>query len=220
MKVSVPILLTAVMAIATTACGSSSKSTKTAAEASTVVNPVYTAPEVVFMGDSITAWWSMPTYFPARRYDDKGVPGNTTAEMLARFSTDVLAYDPKVVIILGGTNSLGYVSNEQVESELEAMYTAAQQAGIKVVACTITPRRPTASDSRGDLTPQIVEVNQWIRNYATANGITVADYYPALAGPDGWLPQNLTVDFVHLTPEAYAIITPVAANAISAAEQK
>jgi len=220
MKVSVSVLLAAVMVIAATACGSSSRQISSTAEASTVSNPVYAAPDVVFMGDSITAWWSMPTYFPAKRYDDKGVPGNTTAQMLARFQSDVIAYNPKAVIILGGTNSLGYVSNEQVEGELQGMYSAAQQAGIKVIACTITPRRPTSSDSRGDLTPQIVTVNEWIRNYSAANGIVVADYYPALAGPDGWLPQNLTVDFVHLTPEAYSIITPIAANAIATAEQQ
>ncbi|HUO60240.1 MAG TPA: GDSL-type esterase/lipase family protein [Candidatus Acidoferrales bacterium] len=221
MKVPVPVLLV-VLVLIMTACGTQTRPTTTtaAAAASTTGNPVYTAPEVVFMGDSITAWWNMPTYFPGKHYDDEGVPGNTTAQMLTRFSSDVIAYNPKVVVILGGTNSLGYVSNEEVESELQGMYTAAQQAGIKVVACTITPRRPTASDARGDLTPQIVAVNEWIRNYCANNGIVVADYYPALAGPDGWLPENLTVDFVHLTPEAYSIITPIAAQAIASAEQQ
>jgi lysophospholipase L1-like esterase len=170
----------------------------------------------VFMGDSITAWWDLKTYFPGSYYLDKGVPGNTTAQMLARFDVDVIAHQPKVVVILGGTNSIGYVSNEQVEQELQAMYTAAQQAGIRVVACTITPRRPSASDARGDLTPQILVVNEWIKQYAAANGIVVADYYLALAGPDGLLPKNLTTDFVHLTPAAYEKITPVADREIAA----
>ncbi|HEX8925072.1 MAG TPA: GDSL-type esterase/lipase family protein [Terriglobales bacterium] len=216
MRVPAPFLL--LLVLLTTACGTGLPPSRTTTQASQVMNPVYAAPDVVFMGDSITAWWSMPSYFPGKRYDDKGVAGNTTAQMLARFSTDVVALNPKVVVVLGGTNSLGYVPNEQVEGELQAMYTAAKQAGIKVVACTITPRRPTPDDSRGDLTPQIVAVNQWIRDYAAMNGIVVADYYPALAGPDGWLPENLTVDFVHLTPEAYSIITPIAANAIASAE--
>jgi len=168
----------------------------------------------VFMGDSITAWWNLQEYFPGYNYIDKGVPGNTTAQMLARFDTDVIANHPGTVIILAGTNSIGYVSNEQVEQELQGMYTAAQHAGIRVVVCTITPRRPSPIDPRGDLTPTILVVNEWIKQYAAANGIEVADYYTALAGPDGWLPEELTTDFVHLTPAAYQTITPIASRGL------
>jgi len=169
---------------------------------------------VVFMGDSLTAWWNLPQYFPAKNYVDKGIPGNTTAQMLARFNSDVIALHPQLVVVWGGTNSLGWVSNEQVEQELASMYGAAQQAGIQVVACTITPRRADGADPR-DLTPEIQEVNAWIRQYAPAHDIQVADYYPALADSEGWLPKDLTVDFVHLNPAGYQIITPIAAASIA-----
>src|SRR5687767_1869684 len=66
-----------------------------------------TPPRIVFMGDSITENWALadPTYFGRDRVN-RGISGQTTAQMLVRFRADVIALRPKVVHILGGTNDV------------------------------------------------------------------------------------------------------------------
>ena len=65
--------------------------------------------DVVFMGDSITDFWQQPrfgAFFPNKRYLDRGISGQTTPQMLVRFRPDVLAFKPKAVVILAGTNDI------------------------------------------------------------------------------------------------------------------
>lgn len=48
---------------------------------------------IVFMGDSITEFWSVidPDYFSVKSYINRGISGQTTPQMLIRFRTDVIA---------------------------------------------------------------------------------------------------------------------------------
>jgi hypothetical protein len=74
---------------------------------------------------------------------NKGVPGNTTDQMLARFQTDVIDLHPDVVHILGGADDakfetwpLGMPCGIDTCGNLEEMSAMAQAAGIKVVVGT------------------------------------------------------------------------------------
>ena len=76
---------------------------------------------VVFMGDSITQDWGIYNagFFEANGYINRGISGQTTSEMLARFRRDVIDLQPKVVVILGGINDIagngGEISLEKIE---------------------------------------------------------------------------------------------------------
>ena len=61
---------------------------------------------VVFFGDSITDIWHLEDYFPGKPYINRGIGGQTTPQMLVRFRQDVIDLQPKVVIILAGTNDI------------------------------------------------------------------------------------------------------------------
>jgi len=51
---------------------------------------------VVFLGDSITDYWKLADYFPGQPYINRGVDGQTTPQMLARFRQDAIDLHPKV----------------------------------------------------------------------------------------------------------------------------
>ena len=83
---------------------------------------------VVFFGDSITDNWSKPDYggfFPGKPYVNRGIGGQTTAQMLLRFRADVVELQPKAVVILAGTNDIagnaGPVTLDQVQDNLASM---------------------------------------------------------------------------------------------------
>src|SRR3954449_12636266 len=59
---------------------------------------------VIFLGDQITELW--PNFFPGKPYINRGIAGQTSAQMLVRFQQDVVALKPKVVVIQAGVNDL------------------------------------------------------------------------------------------------------------------
>ena len=82
---------------------------------------------VVFMGNSITQGWAplFDSLFPGKPYVGRGISGQTTPQMLVRFRRDVIALQPKVVVILGGTNDIagntGPSTLEMIEDNLASM---------------------------------------------------------------------------------------------------
>ena len=189
---------------------------------------------VVFMGDSITDGWDDPRYggfFPGKPYIDRGISGQTTPQMLIRFRPDVIALRPKVVVILAGTNDIagntGPTTLEAIEDNLASMSELARAGGIRVVLSSLLPvsdyekrdgkpiiqtaRRPPA---------EIRALNDWMRNYAAARGETYLDYFSAMADDKGFLKEELSEDGLHPNAKGYAVMAPLAEQAIAAALKK
>ncbi len=95
---------------------------------SVLASPAKDESRVIFMGDSITDMWAQPQFggfFPGKPYVDRGISGQTTPQMLIRFRPDVLALQPRVVVILAGTNDIagntGPMTLEAIEGNLASM---------------------------------------------------------------------------------------------------
>src|SRR5579863_2894201 len=94
---------------------------------------------VVFLGDSITANWgkSFDTLFPGKPYIGRGISPETTQQMLIRFRPDVIALQPKVVVILAGTNDIagntGRSTPQMIEDNIVSMVDLAQFNNVRVV---------------------------------------------------------------------------------------
>ena len=166
------------------------------------------APKVVFIGDSLTSGWNLIRWFPGANYVNKGIGSNTTAQMLARFDTDVLSERPHAVLIWGGTNDLGAATSvESVCRNITQMRRLAIAAGIVPILGAVTPRRGSLADAN----PAIVVLNNWIRQ----SGSVVADFYSVTVSESGELRSDLAVDGVHFSPDGYRVLTPVATSAIA-----
>lgn len=82
---------------------------------------------VVFMGNSITEGWknTHPDFFSKNPYVCRGISGQTTPQMLVRFRQDVIDLQPKVVVILAGTNDIagntGPSTPEMILDNLKSM---------------------------------------------------------------------------------------------------
>ncbi len=112
------------------------------------------APEekrVVFFGDSITDAWPLPEYFPGKPYVNRGIGGQTTAQMLVRFQQGVIALQPKAVVILAGTNDIagntGLARIEDIEANFASLAELAKANGIGAVLSSVLPV-PTTPPSR------------------------------------------------------------------------
>lgn len=98
---------------------------------------------IVAFGDSLTAGYGAgegedyPTKLSAligTPVINAGVSGNTTQQALVRIDEDVLAHDPKLVIIgLGGNDFLQRMPLSQAESNLRSIIRAIQARGAMVI---------------------------------------------------------------------------------------
>ncbi|MDX6304286.1 MAG: hypothetical protein QOI77_1255 [Blastocatellia bacterium] len=186
---------------------------------------------VVFMGDSITDSWQSPNYggfFPGKPYVDRGIGGQTTPQMLIRFRPDVIALQPKVVVILAGTNDIagntGPMTLPAIEDNLISMFDLAHANGIRVVFASLLPISDyeKAKDGqpiiRSTQRPpeQIMALNAWMKTYAAAHGSIYLDYFLAMADDKGFLKEELTEDGLHPNRKGYDIMAPLAEQAIAA----
>lgn len=189
---------------------------------------------VVFMGDSITDGWQNPEYggfFPGKPYLDRGISGQTTPQMLIRFRPDVIALRPKAVVILAGTNDIagntGPTTLAAVEDNLTAMAELARANGIRVVLASLLP---VSDYEKRDGKPiiqtvrrppeQIRALNDWMKTYAAQTGATYLDYFSAMVDDKGFLKDELSEDGLHPNAKGYAVMAPLAEQAIAAALKK
>ena len=78
---------------------------------------------------------------------NRGVNGERSDQIRARFARDAAQAKPAVVVIIAGVNDIYQGrSAESVERELEAMYDAARAAKIVVVAGSIIPFNTATAD--------------------------------------------------------------------------
>ena len=180
---------------------------------------------VVFMGDSITDAWGRGVkapFFPGKPYINRGISGQTTAQMLLRFYPDVIALKPKAVVFLAGTNdiggNLGPVTLESIENNLAAMADIARANGIRVVMAALTPvcdyHRPQTAQRPPE---KILALNQWIKDYSARNRYVFLDYFSATVDDKGFFKADITNDGLHPNEAGYAIMAPLAQKAIDQA---
>jgi lysophospholipase L1-like esterase len=181
---------------------------------------------VIFFGDSITAIWKLDQSFPDKGYINRGIGGQTTSQMLLRYRQDVLNLDPKVVVILAGTNDIagntGAIAIKDIENNFEIFAELAQLQKVHVIFSSVTPvnnytdrAKPLFADRP---IPTILELNQWLKQFsATHKGVSYLDYYDAMVDKNGMMPEDMAVDGLHPNQKGFALMAPIAESAIEKA---
>jgi lysophospholipase L1-like esterase len=152
------------------------------------------------------AWWLM-TARPAWEVLNRGVNGERSDEIRARFNRDVLRVQPRVVVIIAGVNDVyqGRSAAHAIE-HLRAMYRAAAQGDIRVVAGSILPFNTATFDQNA----RMREVNAWIEDYATSDAnLSFADTRRAVASSEDADRLAGSPDELHPDPEGYRRLADV-----------
>jgi lysophospholipase L1-like esterase len=144
------------------------------------------------------AWWLTRDH-PEWTVLNRGVNGERSDQIAARFDEDVIAAAPRAVVILAGVNDVyqGRPAAGVIE-RLRWMYDRAAHGGIAVVAGSIVPYNTATTDQNA----RMREVNEWIRR----SGVPFADTRAAVAAPDD--PDRLaeSPDGLHPSPEGYRLM--------------
>jgi lysophospholipase L1-like esterase len=155
-------------------------------------------------------YWIMQRH-PDWEVLNRGVAGERTGQIAARFDRDVIDAKADIVIVLAGVNDIyqGYPTKDAMRY-LETMYRRAREANIHVVAATILPYNSAGREQRLALN----QINEWIRSYARQNRMGFCDTYRAAESEK--YPGNLagSPDGIHPDVETYRKIGNALAEAL------
>lgn len=180
---------------------------------------------VVFFGDSITDGWKLDQYFPGKAYINRGISGQTTSQMLLRLRDDVIALQPRVVVVLAGTNDIagntGPISLQDIEANLMFMAELARVHNISIVFSSVTPVNNYVPASIRFFNqrpqPEIIDLNAWLRDYCASNGYWYLDYYNPMLDQNGMLKRDISDDGLHPNDAGYRIMAPLVETMIEKA---
>lgn len=176
---------------------------------------------IVFMGDSITEFWSdlCPDFFIGKPYINRGISGQTTPQMLIRFRADVIALKPTMVILLAGANDIagntGPSTLEMILNNIISMAELAKANQIKMILCTLLPAYDFPWKTGSLPAEKIVTFNTMLKKYADANEILYLDYYSAMVDERKGLKAVYADDGVHPNKAGYEVMGPIIEKGIN-----
>ena len=178
---------------------------------------------IAFLGDSITQAGSYDDGYirlfekvirslgiEQYAFFERGVGGNTSADMLARVDNDVVAYHPTWTTYSAGVNDICYTGKtqtlEQYQANVTATFDKLDACGTKVIVFTTT----VVSEQTGEsaLDPYVT----WLRSEANRRGYRIAEMNTAMKdeliarGATGSTPWKLTTDGIHLNADGNKIM--------------
>ena len=230
-----PILFVAIILVIATACSTSSihhrvekqdwaNLERYRLENSELRMSDQTDERVVFMGDSITEFWSHynPNFFADNNFINRGISAQTTPQMLVRFRSDAIDLAPEIVVILAGTNDIagntGPTSIETIMGNIQSMAEIARSNQIKVIISSVLPAIDSPWSPGLDPSGKILRLNQLIEEYCTGNGFVFLNYYSSMVDEKGGLkvPEfTSSDDLVHPNEKGYKVMEELALPVIN-----
>ncbi len=208
-------------------------------------------PDIICFGDSLTVGYQSPTdenpEYQETPYGDylqhqlgqnqwvviSGLNGELTTGMVNRFRRDVLERSPRFVIILGGTNDLGWnLTPSAIFKNLAMMYDQAQAGSITPIAVTVPSLRPLqfpefskTSELRRSNNPEWqmiwshierrLELNGRIQEYCDSKKFPCVDLFTATAEADSkLLALSFSNDGLHLSTAGYKLLADLLWNEV------
>jgi lysophospholipase L1-like esterase len=182
---------------------------------------------IALFGDSRVANWHPMLSAEGHDIVNRGIGGETTAQMLYRFQSDVVALAPKFVIMQAGINDLvaaGLAPDMESRvyrntvANIATMVAQAKSSGIRVVLLTIIPpatpgllRRLVWSERIPDL---VAEANRELALLQSPPLVEVVNTQNILQSPAGAWKPDVILDTLHLAPAGYVALNDALVSVI------
>lgn len=184
---------------------------------------------IIVLGASYAAAWT-PT-IPGLTILNRGVAGQQSSEMLARFDTDVVAAKPRAVILWGFINDIFRSPRASIDETVAraqqnylTMIERARRAGIDVVLATeVTVRAPKSllepvmslagrllnrPNYQDYVNTHVLQVNAWLRALAARERLLLLDLQPVLSDRDHRRAKRFALDDgSHISAAGYGLLS-------------
>ena len=186
----------------------------------------------VFIGDSITAGYQQgpgglpPRYYPFTNMlestirmrlkergaekdvaiENRGMDGDSTSDMVNRFTMSVAPEKPEYVVIMGGLNDLfTRIPDDDVYRNLVQLTQMSREIGAEPIVLSTTP----IAGAR-DFNSKIMDLNDRVRGHCMENDVRFIELFSELS-EEGVLAKEYSNDGVHLSDGGYRKIISILA---------
>ena len=174
--------------------------------------------ELCFFGDSITQGWDgglFNKYFGQYSPANFGVGGDKIQHQLWRIENGELkGHSPKVIVLLIGTNNLGFISAGDVAfgiantvKNLQGKFPTSKILLLGIFPKAEAPLAPNATPPapQDTLRGKTAIVNAMISKLDDKKMVRYLDLTPKFLDADGKILGNVLKDGVHLTPQGFTV---------------
>jgi lysophospholipase L1-like esterase len=168
--------------------------------------------DLLFLGDSITDNWRgqgkavWQKFYGSRHAANFGIGGDRTEHVLWRIENGELdGLDPKVIVLMIGTNNSGSNSPDQISEGVEKIVADIREKcpKSKILLLAIFPRnKPDANPKQMET---INKVNARIAKLDDGKMVTFLDINKAFLGDDGQLHADIMPDYLHPNGHGYEL---------------
>lgn len=169
----------------------------------------------LFTGSSSIRFWnSLATDFPDRRVINRGFGGSTIAEVTHYFDQVVAPYKPAQIVFYAGENDLNAgQSPDKVYADFEAFMEMKDE---KLGTTPVWYIAAKPSKLRVGQMDQQTALNEKIEALSRVRGdLAFIDIVDPMLKDDGSPKDIFVSDNLHMTPEGYAIWTPIVKAALN-----
>lgn len=187
---------------------------------------------IVVLGASYAQGWQ-PGSIAGVPVINRGVGGEQSFEMLARFDADVVSQNPRMVILWGFINDVTRASDvdvalQRVRESYTEMIARARKSGITpVLATEVTLRSPSRTlverlmnivgtirgkeSYQSRMNAHVLGLNQWLIETAAREQLLVLQFQSVLSEPGGYRRVPFAQpDGSHITQQGYDVLTSYA----------
>jgi lysophospholipase L1-like esterase len=168
--------------------------------------------DLIFDGDSITDGWQglfgqevWAKHYAPLNAVNFGIGGDHTQHLLWRLSKgQVDGMNPKMIVLMIGTNNMGTNTNDQIAEGIKAIVEEYLRRCPKahMLLLGIFPRN---ANPAAPVRKMITEVNSKIASLDDAKRVTYLDIGPKFLAHDGSLPVDVMPDGLHPNAKGYNI---------------
>jgi len=168
--------------------------------------------DILFMGDSITDNWRSrgknvwEKAYGSRHAANFGIGGDRTQHVIWRIENGELdGIDPKVIVLMIGTNNSGTESPDQISEGVEKIVSDMREKcpKSKILLLAIFPRNTTKDSPK--VMQTIHQVNERIAKLDDGKMITFLDINKVFLGDDGKVHADIMPDFLHPNEHGYQL---------------
>jgi lysophospholipase L1-like esterase len=181
-------------------------------------------PRIVLIGDSRIARWPASGWPEQWEVINRGIGGETAAQLALRFRADALALDPDIIVIEAGVNDLvagsfmdeaaGHTLADSTTEILQKLASNAGASGALALVATIVPaarpsllRRLVWNESLREL---VARVNDALTKSEWPVGAGVIDLAaPLITDNSQVISEEYRLDTLHINEAGYARLTSV-----------
>lgn len=170
--------------------------------------------DIIYLGDSITEYYDFNRYYnyPIVK---SGISGYKTDDILNNLDSMVFNYNPKKIFLLIGTNDLVKKDPDYIIDNIKKIVEKIKEKkpNAKMYIESVYPVNNTDNEKishkmvKNRNNEDIKKINEGIKSYCEQENITYIDMYKVLADEEGNLKLEYTIEGLHMSDEAYEVIS-------------